>query len=160
MSGMCVKDLPVRIKLRADIKKSLTRGERVTKEDLMQVYYIDKEIALWKEELERLEKSSYASGTGFSRVAKTGRISDRVAEIALKKAETEEKIRKKIIELEKVRSEVTDYILDIEDCQTRLIFKLRCLNLMSWNEVADRVGGMNSENSVKKRFYRYLDKCS
>lgn len=132
----------------------------MTKEDLMQVYYINKEITSWKEELERLEHMSYVKGAGFARASKNGRISDKVADFALKKAEIEEKIRKKVTELEKVKNEVTDYILDIDDCQTRLIFKLRCLNLMSWNAVADEVGGMNSENSVKKRFYRYLDKCS
>ncbi len=132
----------------------------MTKEDLMQVYYINKEIIMWKEELERLKNLSYVQGAGIGTVSKGGRISDKVSELALKKAEVEEKIREKLVELEKVKTEVTSYILDIDDCQTRLIFKLRCLNLMTWNAVADRVGGMNSENSVKKRFYRYLDKCS
>ncbi len=83
-----------------------------------------------------------------------------MAEIAVKTAEIKRKIEEKLLELEKAKNEVTGYILGIDDCQTRLIFKLRCLNLLSWNAVADQVGGMNSEDSVKKRFYRYLERCS
>lgn len=133
----------------------------MTKEDLMQVYYIDKEITSWKNELESIRRASVVSGTKWGVYGKTkGVNSDKVSEIAVKTAETQRKIEQKLLELEKVKNEVTSYILSIDDCQTRLIFKLRCLNLLSWNAVADQVGGMNSEDSVKKRFYRYLEKCS
>lgn len=132
----------------------------MTKEELMQVYYLDKEIAAWKEELERirstLEMSAVGVGTG---IRGKGKYADKVADAAISIAETEQKIRKKLVELEKAKSRITNYILGIDDCQTRLIFKLRCLDLLNWNDVADEVGGMNSEYSVKKRFYRYLEKC-
>ena len=133
----------------------------MTKEDLMQVYYIDKEITSWKNELESIRRASVVSGTKWGVYGKTkGVNSDKVSEIAVKTAETQRKIEQKLLELEKVKNEVTSYILSIDDCQTRLIFKLRCLNLLSWNAVADQIGGMNSEDTVKKRFYRYLEKCS
>ncbi|MBO5059971.1 MAG: hypothetical protein J6C82_03565 [Clostridia bacterium] len=132
----------------------------MTKEDLMQVYYIDKEITAWKNELERIKNSVQVSGIRYSGMPKRkGQLDDKVAELAVSIAETERKISQKLLELEKAKSEVTSYILNIDDCQTRLIFKLRCINLMSWNAVADEIGGMNSEYSVKKRFYRYLEKC-
>lgn len=102
----------------------------MTKDDLMQIYYIDKEIKTWQDELQH---------TNFS-------------------SETKDKIKKKLAELKIAKDKITNYILTIDDCQTRLIFKLRCLNLMTWNDVADRIGGMNSEYTVKKRFYRYLKK--
>ena len=133
----------------------------MTKEDLMQVYYIDKEITSWKNELESIRRASAVSGVKWGAYGRAkGVNSDKVSEIAVKTAETQRKIEQKLLELEKAKNEVTGYILSIDDCQTRLIFKLRCLNLLSWNAVADQVGGMNSEDSVKKRFYRYLEKCS
>ncbi len=133
----------------------------MTKEDLMQVYYIDKEITSWKNELESIRNASVISGTKWRAGGRPKGIgSDKVAEIAVKTAEIKRKIEEKLLELEKAKNEVTGYILSIDDCQTRLIFKLRCLNLLSWNAVADQVGGMNSEDTVKKRFYRYLEKCS
>ncbi len=133
----------------------------MTKEELMQVYYMDKEIATWKEELEKLRRHTQPSAvrlTGFCRAR--GSLADKTADIAVEMAETERKIREKLLELEREKIKVMNYILGIEDPQTRLIFKLRCLNLLSWNAVADKVGGMNSEDSVKKRFYRHLKNCS
>ena len=126
----------------------------------MKVYYLDKEIAEWKEEIERIRASVLPKGVRFGTVSGSGKYQDMVAEAASMIADTEKKIKKKLLELEMARSEIIHYIMDIDDCQTRLIFKLRCLDHMTWNEVADKVGGMNSEYSVKKRFYRYLEKCS
>lgn len=132
----------------------------MTKEELMQVYYLNKEIAAWREELERIRSTPEISAMGACiKTRGYGRYADKVADTAVSIAETEQKIRKKLVELEEARSKVTNYILAIDDCQTRLIFKLRCLDLLNWNAVADKVGGMNSEYSVKKRFYRYLEKC-
>lgn len=131
------------------------------REDLMKVYYLDKEITEWKEEIKRIRESAMPKSIHSNAFTKSsGRHTDTVAQAAVMIADTEKKIRKKLAELEAARNEIVRYILDIDDSQTRLIFKLRCLDHMSWNQVADRVGGMNSEYSVKKRFYRYLEKCS
>ncbi|MDD6735723.1 MAG: hypothetical protein PUE13_05360 [Clostridiales bacterium] len=94
----------------------------MTRNDLMQAYYIDREIDSWKHE-------------------------DQINQIS-----------EKLEQLERTRREILSFIMSIDDPQTRLIFKLRCLNNLTWNAVADKVGGMNSEYTVKKRFYRYLDK--
>lgn len=99
----------------------------MTKNELMQAYYIDREIESWTEEEKKLKNSTQ------------GR-----------------KISEKLSELKNKRQEIIDFIMSIEDPQTRLIVKLRCYNLLSWNAVADKVGGMNSEYTVKKRFYRFL----
>lgn len=132
----------------------------MTKEKLIQVYYIDKEIAVWKSELERVRADAYSIKYKYSPFSKSKKgITDIVAENAIKITELENKIEDRIWELEELKNEVSDYILSIEDPQTRLIFMLRCLKMLSWNAVADKVGGMNSEYSVKKRFYRHLEKC-
>lgn len=132
----------------------------MSREELMKVYYLDKEIAEWREEIKRIRESALPKGVRFDSISGGSRCTDVVAQAAAMIADTEKKIKKKLLELEMARSEIIRYIMDIDDCQTRLIFKLRCLDHMTWNEVADKVGGMNSEYSVKKRFYRYLEKCS
>ncbi len=132
----------------------------MTREDLMQVYYIEKEVEMWQDELERLRNSAEAAAIRYTGLPSgKGKKCDKVAETAVSLADTERKIEKKLRELEAAKNEILNYILNIDDCQTRLIFKLRCINLMSWNAVADKIGGMNSEYSVKKRFYRYLEQC-
>lgn len=68
--------------------------------------------------------------------------------------------REDVQRLEKIvaRSEVEvkSYIDSIDDSRTRLIFRLRFLCGCKWEEVADMIGGRNSENSVKHICYRYL----
>ncbi|MBR4172769.1 MAG: hypothetical protein IKR46_00155 [Clostridia bacterium] len=101
----------------------------MTKNDLLQVYYLDKEIESWYEDAKRAENGA-------------------------KKRQIEKRLR----ELKEKRQEVVNFIMSIDDLQIRLIVKLRCFNLLTWNAVADRIGGMNSEYTVKKRFYRFLQK--
>jgi hypothetical protein len=102
----------------------------MTRNDLIKAYYIGKEIESWKKE-----------------------------EKELKSCALRRKISEKLLELEKKKQEIFDFVMSIDDPQTRLIVKLRCFDLLSWNAVADRVGGMNSEYTVKKRFYRFLEKA-
>lgn len=102
----------------------------MTKNDLKQVYYLDKEIESW------IDDMTY-----------------------VKDGARKKQIEKRLSELKEKRQEVVNFIMSIEDPQIRLIVKLRCFNLLSWNAVADRIGGMNSEYTVKKRFYRFLEKA-
>ncbi len=65
------------------------------------------------------------------------------------------------IEVEKAayveeKAKLESYLNCIEDAQVRLIFVLRFVDLKTWNEVADVLGGNNSADSVKKVCYRYL----
>ncbi len=102
----------------------------MNKNDLMQLGYLEKEIEAWNRFLK--------SGKGDENEKKC------VSELLIKISEK--------------RSEAVRFIAGIEDSQTRMIFKLRCVDNLSWNKVADCIGGMNSEYTVKKRFYRYLKK--
>ena len=50
------------------------------------------------------------------------------------------------------------YISSISDTVVKDIFTYRFLKLMSWQAVAVKLGGNNTEDSVKKICYRYLQK--
>lgn len=57
--------------------------------------------------------------------------------------------------LEKL-NEVEEFIASVTDSHIRRIISLRVVDGLSWNEVAKRIGG-NTEDSVKKAFYRFMD---
>lgn len=53
-------------------------------------------------------------------------------------------------------NELMNYIIHIPDSQTRQIFMLRFIDGLTWSCIADIIGGHNTEDSVKKRCYRYF----
>lgn len=61
-------------------------------------------------------------------------------------------------ELLETLNQVEEFITSIEDSRMRRIVTLRFVDNLSWGKVADRIGGGNTEDSVKKSFYRYMEK--
>lgn len=74
------------------------------------------------------------------------------------------RIRKKHLEL--LNNRILAQINEIEafmwsipnNSPIRMIVRLRYIENLQWDEVADRFGPGYTEDSVKKMFYRYLDK--
>ena len=133
----------------------------MTNEMLSEAFYLEQEIDQWKNQLKRLKDASMTPELSMDREKVSGgKLSDHTADLATEIADLERKIRKKVYELTRLKNRIAEYIMGIEDSQTRLIFHLRVYDLMTWNAIADKIGGMNSEDSVKKRYYRYLKKNS
>ena len=59
-------------------------------------------------------------------------------------------------ELLETLNEVEEFIASISDSHIRRIVNLRVIDGLSWNEVARKIGG-NTEDSVKKAFYRFME---
>ncbi len=62
------------------------------------------------------------------------------------------------LELIETLNQVEEFIAGVEDSRIRRIITLRFIENLSWNKVADRIGGGNTEDSVKKMFYRFMEK--
>jgi hypothetical protein len=60
------------------------------------------------------------------------------------------------MELLETLNDVEEFISGINDSHIRRIVNLRVVEGLSWQKVADRVGG-NTEDSVKKAFYRFIE---
>ena len=60
------------------------------------------------------------------------------------------------IELLETLNTVEEFIASITDSHIRRIVNLRVVEGLSWQKVADRIGG-NTEDSVKKAFYRFME---
>ena len=61
------------------------------------------------------------------------------------------------MELLETLNEVEEFIASISDSHIRRIVNLRVIDGLPWNEVARKIGG-NTEDSVKKAFYRFMEK--
>jgi len=53
-------------------------------------------------------------------------------------------------------NEVEIYIASIEDSFMRRLVSFRVVDGLKWEEVAVKMGGNNTEDSVKKAFYRFV----
>ena len=54
--------------------------------------------------------------------------------------------------------QLEEFVSGIDDSRMRRIVTLRFVDNLSWNEVADRIGGGNTEGSVKMAFQRFMEK--
>lgn len=54
-------------------------------------------------------------------------------------------------------NEVEEFIAGVNDSRMRRIINLRFIERLSWNQVADRIGGGNTEGSVKMAFQRFME---
>ena len=62
------------------------------------------------------------------------------------------------MELLETLNDVEEFIASISDSHIRRIVNLRVVDNLSWNKVADRIGGGNTEGSVKMAFQRFMEK--
>lgn len=134
----------------------------MTVKELSQLYWLNREIEMDQERLAELEqKATSVSSPNLSGVPGGSNYFDNkiqryVAEIVDLQMIIQAKQQQCIHE----RNRLERYISDIPDSLTRQIFTLRFINGLQWKQVAAHIGGNNTEDSVKKTCYRYIDKSN
>ena len=84
-------------------------------------------------------------------------VSDHQFKVEINDLEAEIKTLKE--EIRKSEIEVLPFVSGIQNPQTRMIFRLRFVHGMGWDETARMIGGKNTANGVKAVCYRYLSSC-
>lgn len=128
---------------------------KLTKDELKQIYYINKEIQMWQRELEKIRSQGLVKSPTISDMPKGGQkfdISDYVSAIA----DYEAVIRGLLAKVQIQRKKIIEYIEGVDDSLMKQIIFYRCVSCMTWQEVADAVGGNNTENSVRMMYNRFL----
>ena len=143
----------------------------ISKEVLIQYSDLQKECKEVREKIEKLEKQ-------IDRIEKDGNVIDKVrgGEGGLQSFKIEgfpypEYSRKKTLlyarkatlselemELLETLNEVEAFIASVKDSHMRRIISLRVVDGLSWNKVADCIGGGNTDGSVKMAFQRFMEK--
>ena len=130
----------------------------MTVKELSKLYWLNREI---KQDTVRLEelyaKATYASQriTGMPHVSGvTDKVGNFAGEIADLKGILEANIQRCFYEL----NFLNRFICEVEDPQMRIILSLRFVNGLAWQQVAEGVGGDNTEDGVRKACSRFLKK--
>lgn len=134
----------------------IKEGARLTKKELSQLYWLNREIEHDKERLAELEAIAVSSTSGGITGMPHGsgvsnKICDCVADIADLKALIELNIQKCWYELNRLNR----YIQSVEDSEIRQILALRYVNGLSWYQVAANLGYAD-ESVPRKRHNRFL----
>lgn len=143
----------------------------VTKEILTQYADLQQECKEVRKKIEKLEKQ-------IAKIEEDGAVIDKVrgGDGGLQSYKIEgfpypEYSRKKTLlyarkatlselemELLETLNDVEGFITSIKDSHIRRIISLRVVDGLSWNKVADRIGGGNTDDSVRKAFDRFMEK--
>lgn len=142
----------------------------ISKEILIQYSDLQQEIIELQEKKKKLEKQfkSFLDGGTVTDMVTGGNggiqhfkiegfpvVAHEKARNALQK--NIQKIEDKYTELLELQNEVEEYIESIEDSRMRRIIRMRFIDKLTWNQVADNIGGGNTEDSVRMAFNRFIE---
>jgi len=115
----------------------------MTKKELMQIYYLNREIIHDTEELVNLK---------IRLRSMAGKNEKQQESIKLQEKAIVEKIRR----CSELKERIEKFLNSIDDSLTRQIFYYRYVKCMTWKKVSFMTGGYNSEEGVRKIAERYL----
>ena len=128
----------------------------MTIKELSQLYWLNREIEEDKRRLDELEAMTTSpKSPKYDGMPHAPGYSDTLARCVAEIVDL-----KAIIAAKQIQCIHERYISGIPDSLTRQIFALRFINGLNWHQTAMHVGGGNTDESVRKRVYRYLQSTS
>lgn len=127
----------------------------MTVRELSQLHYLDGEIRQSRRRLERLERLLEGARAQAAFDEGERELAEQCArEMAEIRQGLEQSIQRRWQEMRRLLA----YIEDIDDSLIRQILTCRYVDGKTWVKVAREIGGDNTEDSVKKAAYRYLQR--
>lgn len=127
----------------------------MTKKELSQLYNLGEEIKAKEEQLEQLKAIAESTTSQLSDMPHGSGVSDKIGKTVAEIADIKSLIQLKIQEYWHEYNRLMRYINDIDDSLVRQIMTMRHINGMTWNAIANTIGG-NTEDSIRKMHDRYL----
>lgn len=128
----------------------------MTKKELSQLYYLNREIEEQQRRLKELEDLATNCTTKITGMPRGTDLTDNVgryaAEIADLKGLLDLNLKKCFYELNRLNR----YIESVTDSQMRMILSLRYINGLSWEQVAASISCCITGESVRKAHDRFL----
>ena len=130
----------------------------MTRKELSQLYYLNREIEQDKQRLAELESAATSPGSQITGLPHASGISDKTGRYAILIGELRDEIDKKILRTVEMYGELTEYISSIDDSFIRQILTLRCVDGFTWEQCAAHMGCGNTWKNIANTYYRFVDK--
>lgn len=128
----------------------------MTLKELSKLYYLNKLIERDTMRIEELEARLGPGSMNLSGMPRNPSPKNMFEETEILLLEVQNRLRKEQEEYIRERIVLEEYMRTVEDYQVRLILTYRFVDLMNWRQIAFRIGGNNTEDSVKQRAYRFI----
>jgi len=123
----------------------------MTKKELSQLYYLNREIEEQQRRLAELEAVATSCTANITGLPRSDNISDKLAEYAIEIADLKAllnlNLKKSFYELNRLNR----YIQSVNDSQMRLILSLRYINGLSWQQIAFSIGETDESYPRRKQ---------
>lgn len=129
-------------------------GDVMIREELNELYWLNKEIEDLQNRLQELEKT-YGMGS-----SKTGdgihsnEISNPVEKVAIKKIQLKNRIAETMLIILEEKEKIERFVETIPDSQIRTIIRLRNIDLMSWEAIGKFMG--LDRKTVSKKYNKFV----
>lgn len=130
----------------------------MTKKELSQLFYLNREIEEDKRKLEELKVAAEGGAAKITGMPHVSGMSRSIESYSILIAEQEELIAAKVKQTIILYNQLNRYIMTIEDSLIRQIISLRYVNGLNWTQVAMSIGGDNTPDGVRMLHNRFLRK--
>lgn len=128
--------------------------------NLEQLRYLNNEIKILREQVERLNAqvvTDVVTGSSKFYPFVEHKISIEGMPCCNKVSKLKFKLELRLKELLILQSEAIDFICGIDDSEIRLIFTLRYIENLTWQQVAFRLGRAGDGSTERKKHNRFLE---
>lgn len=129
----------------------------MTRKELSQLYYLQKEIRSDEQRLIDLEAAATNITANLGGMPSGGRLSDKTA-IAAEIADLKTIVQAKREMCVACYNQIMRYIASIDDSLIRQIITLRNLDMLTWRQIAQKIGGGNTEDGLRMAYKRFVEK--
>ena len=130
----------------------------MTRKELSQLYYLQKEIRSDEQRLIDLETTATGITANLSGMPSGGRLSDKTA-IAAEIADLKGIIQAKRDMCVLHYNQIMRYVANVDDSMLRQVIMLRNLDMLTWRQIAQKIGGGNTEDGIRMAYKRFVDKA-
>ena len=129
----------------------------MTVKELSELHYLDGMIKHETERLEELRDAADVKAQVITGMPTAHGAHDRIGEVIPRIVDMQREIEENIKGYRERRERILKFIHSAPQVRLRLIMALRFIDQRSWQEVADEIGGKETEYSVKQACYRYVE---
>ena len=129
----------------------------MTYRELNRIGALREEIKRDYERIEELRSLAESTTQTLSDMPRGSGVSDKVARYAAQIVDLQISILGHRLDAIEEEKKITDYVSTITDPLIRLIIKLRHVDLLKWQDIAQQIGGGNSAESIRQAYHRFLN---